>query len=219
MSLFELFRRLSEQPVNPELENARNKHEALPQTDFFKNSRLSAWEIAVDTLKTKAFGAKLGRSLNATIQEHYPLDEQEPVRESLLNALSYLATNARIFPDMDDSNILYTDYFDLIELAKDMGLGDESLPHWPEEPNVHKRYLELTIAEFLQMLLGFSEEALLEEFQFGASQDAWIRYVLRETLKTRKRLERARRKQEESLSVVTCKQWDSESGFRDNQRS
>jgi len=199
MSLFELFNRFSSQPINPELEAARNQHEALPKTDFCNNSRLSPLKILRDSLKTRAFGFKLGQVLNAAIQEHYPLEEQQQVRESLVNAVSYLGEKARIFPDMDDSNILYTDYFDLIELARDMGFGDESLPHWPEEPNIHKRYLELTVAEFTQMLLGFSEEALLEEYQFGASQDGWIRYVLRETLKSRKRIARAERKREESL--------------------
>ena len=100
---------------------------------------------------------------------------------------------------MDHRNIWYTDYYDLIELAKDMGFGDDTLPRWPEEQNHSKRYLELTVSDLVQIFLGFSEEALLDEYQFGADVDMWVKYLLRETLKSRRRFARERQKQDEAL--------------------
>ncbi|MFN4194281.1 MAG: hypothetical protein ACK4HM_00405 [Thermosynechococcus sp.] len=53
----------------------------------------------------------------------------------MLVALLYLIGNARLFPDMDDPQVWYTDYYDLIVAAKALGMGDDTLPHWLEEPN------------------------------------------------------------------------------------
>jgi hypothetical protein len=148
---------------------------------------------------TSQRGYQLGRSLRAAIEEHYSAPEQQRVIDNLMKAIVYLGNNARIFPDMDYEDIWYTDYYDLIELAKDMGLGDRTLPHWPEESNSFNRYLELTTSDLVQIFLGFLEEALLDEYKFGADLDSWVRYLLRETLKSRQRLAREEQKQDEAL--------------------
>jgi hypothetical protein len=80
-----------------------------------------------------------------------------------------------------------------------MGLGDRTLPHWPEESNSFNRYLELTTSDLVQIFLGFLEEALLDEYKFGADLDSWVRYLLRETLKSRQRLARERQKHDEAF--------------------
>jgi hypothetical protein len=51
----------------------------------------------------------------------------------------------------------------------------------------------------VQIFLGFLEEALLDEYKFGADLDSWVRYLLRETLKSRQRLAREEQKQDEAL--------------------
>jgi hypothetical protein len=198
MSLFELLQRLISGTHNPELDAARKKHDNLPKSEYFEGA-LSKNEFEKDKQTTRQRGYELGRIFKAAIEEHYSPSEQDRVKDSLLKAITPLATKGRIFPDMDHKNIWYTDYYDLIELAKDMGFGDDTLPHWPEEQNHSKRYLELTVSDLVQIFLGFSEEALLDEYQFGADVDKWVKYLLRETLKSRQRFARERQKQDEAL--------------------
>ena len=199
MSLLRLFQSFTSSTHNPQLDEARRKHNSLPKTEYGKGSKLSKSEIDRDRRITFQRGEELGRALKAAVEEHYPPSEQERVIDSLMRALTPLGIKARIFPDMDYENIWYTDYYDLIQLAKDMGFGDETLPHWPEDSNRFKRYLELSTSNLVQIFLGFSEEALLEEYQFGANTDKWVKYLLRETLKSRQRTLRERQKQEEAL--------------------
>lgn len=199
MSLFELFQRFTSNSHNPQLDDLRKKHDKLPETGYWKKKRLTKSEIEKDKNTTFQRGKELGELFRAVIEEHYSLSEQKRVKDSLLKVMNFLGSKARIFPDMDYKNIWYTDYYDLIELAKNMGLGDDTLPHWPEEPNHFKRYLELTASELIQVFLGFSEEALLDEYQFGANVDKWVNYLLRETLKSRQRLARERQKQDDAL--------------------
>lgn len=198
MSLFELLQRLISGTHNPALDTARKKHDSLPKSEFFEGS-LPKSELEKDKRTAKQRGYELGQVLRAAIEEHYSPSEKDRVKDSLLKALQRLAIKCRIFPDMDHENIWYTDYYDLIELAKDMGFGDDTLPHWPEEPNHSKRYLELTTSDLVQIFLGFSEEALLDEYQFGADVDRWVKYLLRETYKSRQRFARERQKQDEAL--------------------
>ncbi|BCU12496.1 MULTISPECIES: hypothetical protein [Microcystis] len=199
MSLFELFQRFTSNTHNPQLDESRRKHDQLPKTEYGKGERLTKSEIDRDKKTTFQRGKELGQLFRAAIEEHYSPSEQERVKDSLLKAINYLAIKARIFPDMDHENIWYTDYYDLIELAKDMSFGDDTLPHWPEEPNHSNRYLELTASDLIQIFLGFSEEALLDEYQFGADVDKWVKYLLRETLKSRQRFARERQKQNDAL--------------------
>jgi hypothetical protein len=199
MSLLDLLQRLFSGTHNPELDTARSKHDSLPKTAYGEGDQLSKDELEKDKKTSRQRGYELGQLLKAAIEEHYSPSEQDKVRDSLLKAMEYLATKARIFPDMDNSNIWYTDYYDLIELAKDMGLGDDTLPHWPEESNHSKRYLEINASDLLQMFLSFLEEALIEEYKFGADLDSWVKYLLRETLKSRQRFARERQKQDEAL--------------------
>ena len=199
MSLLKLLQSLVTGSHNPELEAARQQHDSLPQSEYFRGARVSKEQLERDKQISSQRGYELGQILAVAIREYYPPAEQKKVADSLLKALAQLATKARIFPDMDYENIWYTDYYDLIELAKDMGLGDPTLPHWPEESNRFNRYLELTSSDIVQIFLAFSEEALLDEYKFGADVDRWVQYLLRETLKSRYRLARQRQKQEEAL--------------------
>jgi hypothetical protein len=199
MSLFELFQRFTSNTHNPQLDQSRRKHDQLPKTEYGKGEKLTETEIARDKQITFQRGKELGQLFWAAIEEHYSPSEQQKVKDSLLKAMNYLAIKARIFPDMDYEHIWYTDYYDLIELAKDMGLGDDTLPHWPEESNKSKRYLELIVSDLIQIFLGFSEEALLDEYQYGADIDKWVKYLLKETLKSRQRFARERQKQDEAV--------------------
>ena len=199
MSLLKLLQTLISGTHNPELDAARINHDSLPQSEYFQGEKLSKDQLERDKQITSQRGYQLGRSLRAAIEEHYSAPEQQRVIDNLMKAIVYLGNNARIFPDMDYEDIWYTDYYDLIELAKDMGLGDRTLPHWPEESNSFNRYLELTTSDLVQIFLGFLEEALLDEYKFGADLDSWVRYLLRETLKSRQRLAREEQKQDEAL--------------------
>jgi hypothetical protein len=199
MSLLKLLQTLISGTHNPEVDAARINHDSLPQSEYFQGEKLSKDQLERDKQITSQRGYQLGRSLRAVIEEHYSAPEQQRVIDNLMKAIVYLGNNARIFPDMDYEDIWYTDYYDLIELAKDMGLGDRTLPHWPEESNSFNRYLELTTSDLVQIFLGFLEEALLDEYKFGADLDSWVRYLLRETLKSRQRLAREEQKQDEAL--------------------
>ncbi len=199
MSLLEIFHRLISNTHNPELDEARKRHDNLPKTDYGKDEKLSLEEFERDKKISFQRGYELAIILGATIEEHYSLGKQKPVRDAIMQTLAYLANKGRIFPDMDYENIWYTDYYDIIELAKDMNLGDDTLPHWPEESNQFKRYLELNVSDLVQIFLSFSEEALLEEYKFKANKDRWIKYVLRETLKTRKRFAREKQKEKDTI--------------------
>lgn len=199
MSLLKLLQTLISGTHNPELDAARINHDSLPQSQYFQGEKPSKDQLERDKEITSQRGYQLGRSLRAAIEEHYSAPEQQRVTDNLMKAMVYLGNNARIFPDMDYEDIWYTDYYDLIELAKDMGLGDKTLPHWPEESNFFNRYLELTNSDLVQIFLGFLEEALLDEYKFGADLDSWVRYLLRETLKSRQRLAREQQKQDEAL--------------------
>ena len=112
---------------------------------------------------------------------------------------------------MDYANVWYTDHFDLIELARNMGVGDETLPHWEGEANIHSRYLEINASDLVQMLLDLAEEATIDPYRSGNNVHHWFRYIARETLKSRKRL-RYRQKQSESLwiprSILGTEGWD-----------
>ncbi|MDB9535979.1 hypothetical protein PN451_09040 [Dolichospermum planctonicum CS-1226] len=199
MSLLKLLQTLISGTHNPELDAARINHDSLPQSEYFQGEKLSKDQLERDKQITSQRGYQLGRSLRAAIEEHYSAPEQQRVIDNLMKAIVYLGNNARIFPDMDYEDIWYTDYYDLIELAKDMGLGDRTLPHWPEESNFFNRYLELTNSDLVQIFLGFLEEALLDEYKFGADLNSWVRYLLRETLKSRQRLAREQQKEDEAL--------------------
>jgi hypothetical protein len=182
---------------NPELDEATRRHYNLPETEYGKGIVLSKEEENRQMKLSEKMGNQLVTMLVASVQEHYSLSEQVQVLESIDRAIHYVA--GRLFPDLDYENIWYTDDYDIIQLAKDMGFGDETLPHWPEETNYYNRYLEITASDLVQIFLGFSEEALLEDYKFGANVDKWMQYLLRETLKSRQRQAREKKKQQEAL--------------------
>lgn len=69
------------------------------------------------------------RLVHLLTAEHCPPRQLYRTRKRILVALLYLIDNARLFPDMDDPQVWYTDYYDLIVAAKALGRGDDTLPH------------------------------------------------------------------------------------------
>jgi len=191
----------SETTDNPQLDKARKKHDNLPKTEHDKFYKLAIYNHQQARIIAEQRYCHLAQMLRAVVKEHYSSAEQNKINTIIIRAIDFLASQANIFPDMDYPNVWYTDHYDLIELAKDMGLGDETLPHWDEELNLFNRYLELAASDLVQILLCFSEEALLDGYQSGADVKKWFRYILRETLKSRKRFSRYKQKQSETLCI------------------
>ena len=183
---------------NLRLEKARKRHQKLPKTEHDKFYQLAdrdykqARHIAQDRY------TNLAQMLRAVIKEHYSSAEETRINNIVIRIIDILASQANIFPDMDCENVWYTDRYDLIELARNMGVGDETLPHWQEESNFFNRYLEITGSDLVKMLLDIAEEALIDPYQAGSDVNQWFDYIARETLKSRRRLSRYRQKQYES---------------------
>lgn len=202
MFLLKLFQPLHlESSHNPQLDRARKRHSKLPKTEHDKFYQLAernyreARDIAQDRY------TNLAQMLRALIKEHYTSAEETKINNTVIRIIDILASKANIFPDMDYENVWYTDCYDLIELARNMGVGDETLPHWHGESNFFNRYLEISSSDLVQMLLDIAEEALIDPYQSGADVHRWFSYIARETLKSRRRLSRYRQKQYESLLV------------------
>ena len=192
----------SETTHNPQLSKARKRHNNLPKTENDKFYRLAhqnypqAREIAQDRY------TDLAQMLRAVIKEHYTSAEQNKVNNIVIFLIDILASKASIFPDMDYENVWYTDHYDVIELARNMGVGDEILPHWQDEPNLYNRYLEITTSDLVKILLEIADEALIDGYQSGADANKWFSYIAREALKSRKRLSRYRQRQSESIFMT-----------------
>ena len=191
----------SETTHNPLLDKARKRHNNLPKTENDKFYDLAhknyqhARQIAQDRY------TDLAQMLRAVVREHYVSAEQNKVNSIVISLIDILASKANIFPDMEYENVWYTDHYDLIELLRNMGVGDETLPHWQNEPNLYNRYLEITVSDLVKILLEIANEALIDGYQSGADVNKWFSYVAREALKSRKRLSRYRQKQSESLFI------------------
>jgi len=193
-----------ETTYNPQLDRARARHHSLPKTENDKFYFLAHQDYRQACSIAQDRYADLAQTLRAVVKEHYASAEQNKINAIIISAIDILASKASIFPDMDHEDIWYTDHYDLIELARNMGVGDETLPHWEKESNLYNRYLELRGSDLVQILLEVSEEALIEGYQSGADVHKWFSYVAREALKSRKRLSRYRRKQSESL-YISCR--------------
>ncbi|MBG0742541.1 MAG: hypothetical protein IV298_03475 [Cylindrospermopsis raciborskii KL1] len=187
---------------NPELEAVREKHNNLPKSKYFDQTNVSEEEFIHDLTESVDRATKLGLVFRAAIEEHYTTEERNKVLEVILRCISYLAENCRIFPDVDYEDVWYTDYYDLIQLAEDMGLGDYTLPHWPEEKNISRRYLELSVSDLVQIFLAFLEESIIEEYSFKNNTADFVSYLFRETLKTRRRVKRQKDKQNQSIPFL-----------------
>lgn len=186
---------------NPQLEKARHRHNSLPKTKYDKFYILAEHDPQQAKTIAQQRYYHLAQMLRAVVKEYYSPAEQNKVSSIVIRAIDRLACKTNIFPDMEHKNIWYTDHYDVIELAREMGFGNESLPHWQEESNCYYRYLEITASDLVQILISFAEEALLEEYQSGADVDKWLGYVFREALKSRKRLARDRYRQMQALRV------------------
>lgn len=193
---------LSEPSHNPQLDRARKRHYNLPKTEHDKFEHLASQNYQQARNIAQHRYGELAQMLRAVVKEHYVSAEQNKINSMIIFIIDLLAGKANIFPDMNYEDVWYTDRYDLIELARNMGVGDETLPHWKEEPNLHCRYLEITASDLVKILLEVSEEALIEGYQSGADVDRWFSYIAREALKSRKRLSRYRQKQSESLYVA-----------------
>ena len=202
MFLLKLFRSLTlETTSNPQLAKARQRHNNLPKTKHDKFFQLASQDYKQARKIAQARYTELAQMLRAVIKEHYTSAEENKINTIVICIIDILASKANIFPDMEYQNVWYTDRYDMIELARNMGVGDETLPHWQEESNIHHRYLELSISDLVQMLLDIAEEALIDPYQAGADINKWFEYIVRETLKSRRRLSRYRQKQNESLWI------------------
>lgn len=202
MFLLKLFQQLTlETTHNPQLFKARQRHNNLPKTKQDKFSRLANQNYQEARTIAQHRYTNLAQILRAVIKERYTSAEENKINTLVICIIDILASKANIFPDMEYQNVWYTDHYDLIELARNMGIGDETLPHWREEPNLSCRYLEISISDLVQMLLDIAEEALIDPYQAGADINKWFRYVVRETLKSRRRLSRYRQKQHDCLWI------------------
>jgi hypothetical protein len=203
---------MTETTDNIQLQKARKRHNSLPKTQHDKFYRLANQNYREACTIAQARYGDLAQMLRAVVKEHYISSEQNKINTIIICLIDILASKANIFPDMEYEDIWYTDHYDLIELARNMGVGDETLPHWQDELNPYSRYLELFSSDLVQILLDLAEEALIDPYQSGADIDKWFRYIARETLKSRRRLFRYRQKQSESLYISTrnlgIKDWD-----------
>lgn len=191
----------SETTHNPLLFKARKRHNSLPKTEHDKFGHLADcdYQQARDIARQRY--EELAQVLRALVREHYISAEQNKINEILIFLIDIFTSKAYIFPDMDYQNVWYCDHYDLIELARNIGIGDETLPHWQQEPNLYNRYLEISTSDLAKILLEIAEEASIEGYQSGADIDKWFSYVVRETLKSRTRLFRYRQKQSEALYI------------------
>ena len=189
---------------NPWLFKARKRHNNLPKTrhDKFRYLVDRDYQQACDLIQHRY--ENLAQMLRASIAEHYISAEQNKINKIIIFLIDIFTSKAYIFPDIDYQNVWYCDHYDLMELARNMGIGDETLPHWQQEPNLHNRYLEISTAELVKILLEIAEEALIEGYQSDADVDKWFSYVVRETLKSRTRLFRYRQKQSQAL-YISCR--------------
>ena len=197
---------------NRQLDRARERHDSLPKTCHDKFQTIAAHDFKIASSIAQQRYADIAQMLRAVVKEHYNSAEQNQINGILISLIDILASKANIFPDMDYPNIWYTDHFDLIELARNMGFGDETLPHWEDEPNNYSRYLEIEASDLVQILIDLAEEALIDNYRSGNDVNRWFRYIARETLKSQKRLSRYRQKQMESLwitpSILGIEDWD-----------
>lgn len=186
---------------NPQLLKARKRHYNLPKTEHDRFNHLAERDYQQACNLTQDRYSQLAQMLRAVVREHYVSAEQHKVNHIIISFIDILASKARIFPDMNHEYVWYTDHYDLIELARNMGVGDETLPHWQEESNLYNRYLEISASDLVKILLEVAEEALIEGCPSGADANKWFSYIAREALKSRKRLSRYRQKQSESLYI------------------
>lgn len=183
---------------NPLLTKARTRHNNLPKTEHDKFCYLADIDYQQARNIAQQRYTTMAEMLRAMVKEHYTSAEHNKVNCIVISLIDILASKANIFPDMEYDHVWYTDHYDLIELARNMGVGDETLPHWQDEPNLYHRYLEITVSDLVKMLLEISDEALIEGCQSGADVNQWFCYTAHEALKSRKRLSRYRQRQSES---------------------
>ena len=201
MLLYKLLPNFYSDTHNPSLFKARKRHDSLPKTEHDKFCHLANRDYQQARNIAQQRYEDLAQMLRALVREHYISAEKNKINKIIIALIDILASKVNIFPDMDYQGVWYCDHYDLIELARNMGVGDETLPHWKQEPNLHNRYLEISTSDLTKILLEIAEEALIEGYQPGADVNKWFSYVAREALKSRKRLSRYRQKQSETLYI------------------
>lgn len=132
----------------------RVDHDSKPESSFFEEQENNlvyySERIAKDN---KVAPVQIERLLTALIKAINKSDYPNQLKVSVLDFVFKLGVDHRLFPDIDTADIWYTDYFDLIQCAEKLGIGDPRLPHWPEESNIHHRYLELSKNELVGMFV------------------------------------------------------------------
>lgn len=188
---FKVLQKLIFTPFNYELDAMCKRRDRSFEGEC-RDIEVKANELSERKAITQQKSHELGMLLIAAITEHYSPFEQDRVRNGIVRVMEYLATESKLFPDLDNENIWYADECNLIKLAKELGLGEESASD-SNKLNYTNRYLELTASDLVQIFLSFSKEALLDEYKFGTDVDGWIKYLLRQTLKSRQLARKQRR--------------------------
>ena len=159
-----MFLNLFDQAIkNPFNRKARAEHDAKPESTFFeKKPEQIADSSKRDKERKISFhqAERLGKALAEAMEK---CDYPRQLKKDLHKFVMKLLRNARLFPDMDTVDIWYTDYYDLIHCSEQLGIGDPRLPHWPKEPNIHYRYLELSKNELVGMFLSVMNAILDKE--------------------------------------------------------
>ena len=70
------------------------------------------------------------------------------------------------------------------------------------EQNISRRYLELTVSDLVQIFLAFLEESIIEEYSFKDNTEEFTNYLLRETLKTRRRIRRQKDRESQTIPFI-----------------
>lgn len=181
MHFFEVLLRSTANVSTAELKAARLQHDNLPKTTYGQGEEHPPSRVRSDFEITLDRVFALIRLVHLLTAEHCSPRQLYRTRKAMLGALLYLIGNARLFPDMDDPQIWYTDYYDLIVAAKALGMGDDTLPHWPEEPNEFKRYLEITTSDLARLFICFIQGEVTQGQK--NSIKTWLTTKLRQMFK------------------------------------
>ncbi len=172
---------MTDRYVSQNHDSNRRRHQNLPESPFF-NRDSPKGKSERDRGITREQFTRLGKNLGAVILKSYPDGRAADIAGVIAEILvAYINTNPTLlFPDMDFEDVWYTDDYDIIEAAKAMGLGDETLSHWPEESNPHRRYLELSTDEVVQIWMSIVPDILVGNPPIEMEIDIHIQRLLRQ---------------------------------------
>ena len=160
-----MFLNLFDQAIkNPFSKKARAEHDSKPESSFFEEQTNDINYYSQRIKKDeKVAPIQIERLIKALVLEMNKEEYPNQLKLGVLDFVFKLGYDHRLFPDIDTVDIWYTDYYDFIQCAESLGVGDPRLPHWPEESNVHYRYLELSKNELVNMFLSVMNAILDRE--------------------------------------------------------